>query len=122
MELRGATALLTGASSGIGPTIARTLHERGARLIVTGRNQVQLRRIGDELGARGVVADLANAHELDQLASEVGDVDVLVANAALPGAGEVLSLPQPDIDRVLDVNLRAAITLSRALAPLMVEH
>lgn len=69
-----------------------------------------------------VVADLANADDVSRLADTVTDVDVLISNAALPGGGNVSSFSVEEIDRLLDVNLRGPIVLSRQFIPQMVER
>jgi short-subunit dehydrogenase len=124
MELRGARVLLTGATGGIGQAIARELHSRGAELIVTGRREEVLNGLRDELGDRVTphVADLVDRGAVAELAAAADGVDVLVANAALPGSGPVEDFTPEEIDRALDVNLRAPIQLFRALTPGMVER
>ncbi|MDT7632315.1 MAG: hypothetical protein QOI50_4245 [Pseudonocardiales bacterium] len=119
MKIDGATALLTGATGGIGHAIARRLHAEGAQLILTGRNADVLAPLTDELGARGIVADLADPASLDALLAEAGPIDLLVANAALPGVGLLPDMPVERVDANLDVNLRAPIMLARALLPQM---
>ncbi|HEX3977887.1 MAG TPA: SDR family NAD(P)-dependent oxidoreductase [Solirubrobacteraceae bacterium] len=122
VALAGSTALVTGATGGIGDAIARALRARGVRLLVSGRREAKLTRLAEDLGASAIVCDLSVAEEVDRLASaalEAG-VDVLVANAALPATGLLSELTQPQIDRMLDVNLRAPIALARVLAPAMV--
>jgi short-subunit dehydrogenase len=81
-----------------------------------------LERLAGELGARAVVCDLSRREEVDRLVAEVGEVDVLVANAGLPATGLLPDLTQEQIDRMLEVNLRAPVALARALAPGMVER
>jgi short-subunit dehydrogenase len=114
--------LLTGATGGIGQAIARALDERGARLLLTARRAEQLERIAAELGGRPetIAADLT--YDSAALAERAGAVDVLVANAALPASGPIDDFSPEQIDRALDVNLRAPIQLTRALVPGMVER
>ena len=116
--------LLTGASGGIGSAIAHALHARGAHLRLTARRGDVLDALAEELGGRVEVlsADLADASEVAALPSRAGAVDVLVANAALPATGRLESFDPAQIDRALDVNLRAPIQLARALVPAMVER
>jgi len=114
------TVLVTGANGGIGQAIARALHRTGARVIVTGRRADALAGLAAEIGARVVVADLARREDVSRLAGEAGEIDVLVANAALPASGPVLEFSEEEIDRALDVNLRAPIALARCVAPGMV--
>jgi short-subunit dehydrogenase len=115
--------LLTGATGGIGHAIARALAARGAQLILTGRRTDVLNDLALELRARTVACDLASRDEVERLAAEVADrVDVFVANAGLPATGELDALTQVEIDRLIEVNLRAPIALARALAPAMIER
>ncbi|MGM1060998.1 SDR family NAD(P)-dependent oxidoreductase [Saccharothrix sp. Mg75] len=120
MHVRGMTALVTGASGGLGQAIARRLADEGATLVLTGRRVAELERVADATGARVVVADLADPADVTRLAEEAGEVDVLVANAALPANGPVLDFTPEQVKRALAVNLEAPITLTHALVPGMV--
>lgn len=122
MGLVNDNVLLTGATGGIGEAIARAFAARGAKLVLSGRRADALEALADELGVRAVVADLGIRTEVSRLASEAGEVDVLVANAALPGTGALTDLEQSQIDQILEVNLRAPIALARALTPGMIER
>ncbi|MEU1786054.1 SDR family NAD(P)-dependent oxidoreductase [Streptomyces sparsogenes] len=120
MRIGGATVLLTGATGGIGQSLARALRAKGARLLLTGRREDVLRPLADRLGARAIVADLADRAQVDRLIAEAAETDILIANAALPASGEVLGFAPEELDRALEVNLRAPLQLTRALAPRMV--
>jgi len=122
MELEGKRVLLTGASGGLGEPIARALAQREAKLVLSGRRAEPLETLAAELGAEVAVCDLSNRAELERLISAAGEVDVLVANAGLLGAGTLPRLEPDEIDRVLEVNLRAPIQLARRLMPSMVER
>jgi uncharacterized protein len=119
MKVDGSKVLLTGASGGLGGALARALHEHGAQLVLTGRRTDVLTPLASELGAEAIAADLSVRADLERLASSVGDVDVLIANAALPATGHLLELSQRQIDTMLEVNLNAPIALVRAFAPAM---
>ncbi|HEY3188770.1 MAG TPA: SDR family NAD(P)-dependent oxidoreductase, partial [Solirubrobacteraceae bacterium] len=82
---------------------------------VTGRRADILEPLAMRLGARALVVDLADRAAVARLAEDAAPVDVLVANAALPGSGRLDSYEVDQIDRVLDVNLRAPIVLARLL-------
>jgi short-subunit dehydrogenase len=124
VDLNGARVLLTGASGGIGNAIARALHERGALLAITGRRADALESLKAELGDRVEVllADLCKQEDVEGLPARAGGVDVLVANAGLPGSGDLASFSPEQIDRAIDVNLRAPMQLTRALLPGMLER
>jgi short-subunit dehydrogenase len=124
MDLSGARVLLTGASGGIGNAIARALHDRGASLAITGRRADALEKLREELGDRVDVlqADLAERSDVDALPARAGTVDVLVANAGLPAAGRLDSFTPEQLDRAIEVNLRAPVQLTRALLPGMLER
>jgi short-subunit dehydrogenase len=123
VRLDGRTALLTGATGGIGRAIAHALHRRGATMILTGRRVDVLEDLRRELGDRAEVigADLANKPDVERL-GERTDVDVLVANAALPAAGRLTTFSARDLDRAIEVNLRAPMQLTLALLPTMLER
>jgi short-subunit dehydrogenase len=124
VQLAGARALVTGATGGIGGAVARALHGRGARVLLTGRREALLEELRASLGegAEVLAADLAERDGPARLAEAAGAVDVLVANAALPASGRVEDFELDEIDRALDVNLRAPIQLTRALLPGMLER
>ena len=120
MEIAGKTVLVTGATGGLGQAVARALAARGARLLLTGRRADVLEPLRDDVGGRAIVCDLADRSELGALVDEAGDVDVLVANAGIPASGLVAEYSVEQVDRALDINLRAPILLARAFSPPMV--
>jgi short-subunit dehydrogenase len=123
MEISGSRVLLTGATGGLGRAIAKALDQRGAHVLLTGRKQDALEALARELrSAEALAADLADRGDVDALPGRAGQVDILVHNAGLPGSGRLESFTPGEIDRVLDVNLRAAIMLTRALLPAMSER
>lgn len=119
MKLAGSKVLLTGASGGLGATLARALHARGAELVLSGRRLEVLNGLAEELGARTIAADLSARDQVARLAAAAADVDVLIANAAVVASGHLLELSQAQIDTMLEVDLHAPIALARALAPAM---
>ena len=122
MDLDGTRVLLTGASGGLGEPIARALHGRGAKLLLSGRRREPLDALAAELGADVAVCDLSDRAQVEALAERAAGVDVLVANAGLLGAGTLPRLDPDEIDRVLEVNLRAPIALARSLVTGMVDR
>ncbi len=116
MNLSGASVLLTGATGGLGHAIARAVAARGGRLVPTGRRSELLDPLAAEVGGRALACDLGDPRALTRLLEEAGDVDVLIANAALPASGALDSFSDEEIDRALAVNLRAPMILARHLA------
>ena len=116
MDLGGRTVLITGATGGLGHAIARELARRGSSLLLTGRRAEVLEPLANETGGRAIACDLGDPEALDRLIAEAGDVDVLVANAALPGSGHIETFSDEDIDRALAVNLRAPMVLAARLS------
>ena len=117
MDVRGALALVTGASSGIGAATALRLHEAGARLILHGRDQGRLADLAERTGGVPVVADLADPAAVPEIAARAGEVDILVNNAGIGWAGPFTEMTAADVRRLVEVNLTAQIELTRALLP-----
>ncbi len=120
-DLTGKTALVTGASGGIGGAIAKALHAQGATVALSGTRREALEAVAAELGGervRVVPANLSDAASVEQLAKEaeaaLGSLDILVNNDGLTRDGLVLRMKDEDWQSVLDVNLTAAFRLSRA--------
>lgn len=125
MEISGKKVLLTGATGGIGRSIARTLGAAGGELIVSGRSADALGDLAASLpgqGHRVLAFDLGESGAALQLAAEAGEVDILVANAALPSTGRLTELTDRQVARMLRVNLEAPILLAQALLPGMLER
>jgi short-subunit dehydrogenase len=125
VELRGKTALLTGATGGLGRAIAAALAARGASVVASSRKPDQLADLVAALpggGHREIVADLAEEGEALRLLREAGDVDALVANAGLPASGPLDGFSQEEIGRALRVNLESPVRMARELFPRLVER
>jgi short-subunit dehydrogenase len=120
VELSGATVLVTGATGGLGRAIALALADRGSQVIVSGRRESELSALAATIGGRAVVADLALRTGVDHLIAQAAQADIVVANAALPASGLLEDLSRGEIDRMLEINLRAPIMLAKSLAPGMV--
>ncbi|HEU4360900.1 MAG TPA: SDR family NAD(P)-dependent oxidoreductase [Mycobacterium sp.] len=120
MDIGGKTALLTGATGGLGRAIATALAARGARLVLSARNADVLEELAGSLPGSGhttAVGDLAEDGAALELLTTAGDVDVLVANAALPASGRLDGFSQLEIGRALRVNLEAPVRMTRELLP-----
>jgi uncharacterized protein len=124
MRIFGARALVTGASGGLGAQIARELDARGAQVVLSARREEVLEELAAEMGKRPQLepADLAQPGAAADLAARAGPVDLLVANAALPGSGHLTDFSPEEIDRAVTVNLLAPLQLARALVPGMRER
>jgi len=120
VNLSGRSVLVTGATGGLGQAIARAFAAEGAQLVLTGRRADVLEPLATEVGGRAIECDLALPDDVTRLLAEVGNVEVLVSNAALPASGVVGSFSVEELDRALAVNLRAPIVLARALSAGMV--
>lgn len=128
-DLKGRTALVTGASGGIGGDIARALHAQGAAVILSGTRAAALDALAGELGtnAHVIVADLGNGDSIENLAKQAeatvdGGVDILVNNAGITRDGLILRMKDEDWDDVLRVNLTSGFRLSRALIRSMMKR
>ena len=115
-ELRGARALVTGATGGLGQAIARALAAEGVELVLSGRRLDVLEPLAKELGATAIAAELSDLNDVNRLLGEAGDIDILVANAALPSSGNVLEYTPEQIARSITVNLHVPILMARAAA------
>ena len=119
-DLTGKTALVTGASGGIGADIARVLHAAGATVGLSGTRVEPLEALAAELGSRAHVlpCNLSNAEEVEGLvkraAEAMGTVDILVNNAGITRDGLAMRMSDDDWQSVIDVNLTAAFRLCRA--------
>jgi 3-oxoacyl-[acyl-carrier protein] reductase len=118
-DLSGRTALVTGASGGIGGAIARTLHRAGATVVVAGRRRDTLDALAGELGERVLVAvgDLAEPGAADALvavAEQAGGLDILVNNAGITRDQLAVRMKDEDWQTVIDTDLGACFRLCRA--------
>ncbi len=119
-NLSGKSALVTGASGGIGAAIARTLHGAGAKVVLSGTRVDALEALRGELGERAFVAaaDLADPEAPDRLIKDAeqasGSVDILVNNAGLTRDQLLLRMKDEDWAKVIDVDLTAGFRLARA--------
>lgn len=119
-DLTGKTALVTGATGGLGGTIAKMLHAQGATVALSGTRRDVLDALAGELGARTHVlpCNLADKDEVEALVPKaeeaMGQLDILVANAGITKDNLFVQLKDDDWDQVIDVNLTATFRLARA--------
>ena len=120
MDLGGRTVLLTGATGGLGQAIANALAARGATLILSSRKTEELVKLARSLPGGShttLTSDLAEEGAALALLEQAGDIDVLVANAALPASGQLDGFSQEQIGRALRVNLESPVRMTRELLP-----
>jgi short-subunit dehydrogenase len=128
MDIADKRILLTGATGGIGRAIARAVAERGGVLVLSSRKAAELEELAGSLPGDGhsvAVADLAEpdaALELAAGATADGPIDVLLANAGLPGSGRLEDFSSEEVSRAVCVNLEAPMLLAHQLLPAMVER
>jgi 3-oxoacyl-[acyl-carrier protein] reductase len=129
--LAGMTALVTGASRGIGLAIARRLAKLGARLSLCARDAARLEAANAELRADGfealtMVADVTHANEIQNLVDrthrELGPIEILINNAGIGRFGPAHQMTEADWDAVLDTNLKSVFLVTRAVVPGMMER
>jgi NADP-dependent 3-hydroxy acid dehydrogenase YdfG len=120
-RLAGRTALITGASRGIGASVARALAAEGVNLGLASRS-------GDDLGMADAVAMPADVRDPGALkaiaeatAERFGGIDILVANAGVGAYGPFLELPDDQLDEMIDVNVKGAIYSARAALPYLIQ-
>ncbi|MCV7027760.1 SDR family NAD(P)-dependent oxidoreductase [Mycobacterium sherrisii] len=123
----GSTALVTGATSGIGREIALELARQGAEVVVHGRSAERGAKVVQDIEniggtARFVAADLNDADDVRRLAAETGPVDVLINNAGIYQFGATASTGDAVLDEHINVNLRAPYILVQQLVPGMAER
>jgi 3-oxoacyl-[acyl-carrier protein] reductase len=126
-DLSGKTALVTGASGGIGGAIAKALHGQGAKVVLSGTRAEALEKVKAELEERAVIAaanlsDSASVEALPKAAEDAAgaSIDILVNNAGITRDNLFMRMKDEEWDQVLAVNLTAAFRLSRAvLRPMM---
>jgi 3-oxoacyl-[acyl-carrier protein] reductase len=120
-SLDGKTALVTGASRGIGRAIASELAQAGASVVVgyrSGKDEAEA--LAAELGGRAVQADVANGEDAARLVDEAGDLDILVNNAGLTRDGLLARMPDDDWRVVIETNLSSVFYTCRAVTrPMM---
>ena len=119
-DLSGKSALVTGATGGIGAAIARALHRQGAVVAISGTRSEALERLAAELGERVhvVACNLGKPEEVEKLVpsaeAKMGSLDILVNNAGITRDGLAMRMKDEDWAQVIDVNLTAAFRLARA--------
>jgi 3-oxoacyl-[acyl-carrier protein] reductase len=114
-------ALVTGGGRGIGESIGRELAAAGMQVTVIGRTRWQVEKVAAEIGGRALVGDVSKHEDVERLAAEAGDVDLLVCNAGIGGPDDDFSDPG-EWWHVFEVNVLGVYLCCRAFAPRMVER
>jgi len=130
LDLKGKRTLITGASRGIGKSIAESLSREGVNLFLTGRDKASLKELEELLSADVKIgtaaADLADENQLEKMFAEavsfLGGIDILINNAGLGIKGEIKDMPLESWDKTLDINLRAPYMLSKLAANEMISR
>lgn len=130
-RLTGQTAVVTGASRGIGRATALALAEEGANVAVTARSEPELNQLVEEIeslgtGGLGVPADARREEDVDRLQEVVfdrfGTVDILINNAGVGKYGPFFELTAEDYDWMMDTNMRSSFLCTKAFTPQMMER
>ena len=129
-DIAGKTALVTGASSGLGARFAEVLAAAGARVVIGARRTDRLEALAARLRATGAevmavaldVGDVASIHAAsDAIAAAWGSIDILVNNAGISRQGRLEDMTEDDYDAVMDINLRGAFFMAQAAARQMIK-
>jgi short-subunit dehydrogenase len=126
VELEGKRVLISGATGGIGRAIAQELADRGCGLVLSSRRREELAQLAGSLPGGTerhdvVVADLAEPGAAERLIEDAGEIDGLVANAALPASGKLDDFSSDQVQRAIRVNFESPILMARALTPKLAE-
>ena len=120
MNLKNASALVTGGSSGIGHAIAQSLIAAGARVAITGRHQARLAQAAQELGAHPVHADVSKEADVQRTMHEVlakfGDLDILVNNAGVGVFKPLVEMDLASFERIFATDVTGAMLMAREAA------
>ena len=128
-SVNGKVALITGGANGIGAEVARRLHEKGAKLVLTDIDEVLLKEVGTRLGEDRVLTVVADVRDLaamqsatDKGTDKFGGIDIVMANAGIATYGSVLNVDPGAFKTLLDVNALGVFHTVRAALPSVIER
>lgn len=131
MLLKGKTALITGAGSGIGKAIALKMTEEGAEVILAGRKEVSLQNVQEQIVQKGgragyFLCDVRKPDEITEITEKImkqyGKIDILVNNAGISKEMPFLDMPVEVFDEICETNLRSVMLMMKAVLPYMKEQ
>ena len=122
-KLNGKIAIVTGGNSGIGYASAKEFKSQGATVVITGRNLEKVSQASNELGVKGIVADVKNLSAIDDLVSEVksefGKVDILFVNAGIFQPAPVGQITEEMFDHQMGINFKGALFTTEKFLPIL---
>jgi len=122
-KLNGKIAIVTGGNSGIGYASAKELKNQGATVVITGRNPEKVQKSAQELGVKGIVADVKSLSAIDNLVSQVksdfGKVDVLFVNAGIFQPAPVGQVSEEMFDHQMGINFKGALFTTEKFLPIL---
>jgi NAD(P)-dependent dehydrogenase (short-subunit alcohol dehydrogenase family) len=128
-SVNGKVALITGAANGIGAEVARRLHVKGAKLILTDVDEPQLKGVAARLGEDRVLTEVADVRDLEAMAAAAdngierfGGIDIVMANAGIATYGSVLKVDPEAFKRLLEVNVLGVFHTVRAVLPSIIDR
>ena len=123
MKLKNKTALITGASSGIGEACARALSDNGAEVILTGRNQTKLEQLSEEIGGIFLTANLSISEDIISLFEAIdGSIDILVNNAGVAKSTSTEDFDDSLLDKVMSLNFDSMFRMCRSVLKPMIKQ
>ena len=122
-ELKGKIAVVTGGNSGIGYSSAKEMKENGATVIITGRSAEKVKIASEELGVKGIVADVESIYAIEDLVAQVksdfGKVDVLFVNAGIFQLGSIGQISEEMFDHQMSINFKGAFFTTEKFLPIL---
>ncbi|MDX5326020.1 MAG: SDR family oxidoreductase [Bacteroidota bacterium] len=126
MKIEGSRILVTGGSSGIGKETARMLVDKGAKVLITGRDETKTREVAKEIGAMALAADISTEEGVDQtfdaVEKQLGGLDVLINNAGIGRFGELTEITLKDFEDVFSTNVYGAALAAQKAARIFKEQ